>query len=81
MFADFGAPLPALTVFVIRFGPMWALMGAVVPVACVISARRVKPATSVILSTVLGMLLFFLAQLLTLGLFLPVFQLGSVAAK
>jgi len=79
MFGDFGAPLPAFTELVVRFRMLWLLIGIMVPIICILVARRGSPVRSVVISTVAGLSVFFLAQLLTFGLFIPILQLGSVA--
>jgi hypothetical protein len=79
MFADFGAKLPLPTQFVLNTWRVWAAFGLVIPIGCLILARKGNSNISVIVSTTLGVLLFILAQALTVALFLPIFQLGAVA--
>jgi len=81
MFADFGSPLPALTKAVISGRLVLVVLGFAVMAFCLIYARKGRPIRSVVASTVLGLMVFFLAQAATLGLFLPIFELGTVAGK
>lgn len=57
------------------------LIGILVPAAVLILARKGSPNLSVIMSTVLGLALFVIAQLITLSLFMPIFHLGSVTGE
>jgi len=41
-------------------------------------AQRAKPTTSMLFSTISGIVMFVVAQSITLALFLPIFQLGAV---
>lgn len=79
MYADFGAKLPAPTQFVLDTRGLWAVAGVVLPIGLLILARIGRPTVSVVVSTVLGVLVFIIAQALTGALFLPIFQLGAVA--
>lgn len=81
MFADFGAKLPEPTQFVLDTWGLWIALGVVIPVGCLILARKGNPTTSVILSTILGLVLFLLAQALTAGLLMPIFHLGAVSGS
>ncbi len=79
MFADFGAPLPALTDFVLRMQVLWIAIGLLVPVLCVVRACRGSPRSAVATCTVAGLFVFFLAQFITVAMFMPVLQLGAVS--
>ena len=79
MFADFGAKLPLPTQFILDTWGLWAAFGIIVPIGCFTLARRGSPNLSVILSTILGVAIFLIAQLITGALLLPVFHLGAVA--
>jgi hypothetical protein len=80
MFEDFGAKLPAVTHFVMSARPLWAAMAICVPITSVVVARKGKASFSVIFSSIMALVMFVVAQLITLALFLPVFQLGAVAS-
>src|SRR4051812_13348945 len=79
MFADFGAKLPWLTQFVIGTWPLWALVAVAVPIISLVIARRGKATFSIVFSTIAGICMFFIAQLVTGAMFLPIFELGAVA--
>jgi len=79
MFKDFGAKLPWLTQFVIDTWQVWGLVGVAVPIASLVFARRGRGTSSIVFSTVSGLVVFILAQVLTVSLFLPIFELGTVA--
>lgn len=79
MFKDFGAKLPWLTQFVIGTWQFWALVAVAVPIAALIIARKGRATFSVVFSTVTGVAIFFVAQFVTVALFLPIFELGTVA--
>ncbi len=81
MFADFGSKLPLLTNLLIdgRFG--WLVLGIAIAVApyLILSINKItRPRVSIV--TGLGFIQFGLAQGMTLAVFLPIIQLGSVAA-
>lgn len=78
MFADFGARLPTLTVFTIRTSKFWALLALALPIISIYLARKGQPPVAVVFATLSGLMLFFIAQLLTFSLFLPIFELGAV---
>lgn len=60
MFADFGAPLPVFTEFVIKFRALWLIIGIVAPSICIAVARRGQSTKSVVISTAVGLGMFFL---------------------
>ncbi len=79
MFADFGARLPGWTVFVTENWYFWAAFAVITPVVSFTVARKGPARTSVIFSTIASWVSFVAAQSFTIGLFLPIFQLGAVA--
>ncbi|HVU17917.1 MAG TPA: hypothetical protein VHD32_13405 [Candidatus Didemnitutus sp.] len=79
MFVDFGAKLPTPTVFVTDTWWVWAILGVVAPISTIVVALRARAFRSVIFSTVTGLVMFGVAQAITVSLFLPIIQLGSVA--
>ena len=79
MFADFGARLPALTELAMRTWPFWAAFAVIVPIVTFVVSRKSKPAFSLVFTTASGVVLFAVAQTLTVALFLPIIQLGAVA--
>lgn len=79
MYKDFGAKLPGPTQFVIGAWPFWALVALAVPIASLVIARKGRANFSIVFSTVFGLIVFLLAQFLTVALFLPVFELGTAA--
>jgi hypothetical protein len=81
MYADFGAKLPELTTIVIRFAPFWVLLGAAAPIVCIALALRGSARASVVTSTIVALVLFFIGSAGVVGLFLPLLELGSVAAN
>jgi hypothetical protein len=78
MFVDYGTELPVLTSFVLRFSTAWGFIGSVVLAGCVLFALRAAPRKSVVISTIAAVFMFSLAQLLTLGVFLPILELATV---
>ena len=80
MFADFGAKLPWLTQFVIGTWQAWALVAVAVPIASFVIARKGKTTSSIVFSTIAGIGMFLIAQVVTGAMFLPIFQLGAVAS-
>lgn len=80
MFADFGSKLPGLTELVAQTWPAWAAIAVIAPIAALIVSRKAVARTSLIFSTTLGLVMFVVAQTITLALFLPIFQLGAVAS-
>jgi hypothetical protein len=79
MFSDFGAKLPGPTLLVFSTWRFWAVIAVVVPVAAVIAARQTSATFSLVFSTVSGLVMFLVAQCITLSLCLPIFQLGAIA--
>jgi hypothetical protein len=80
MFADFGARLPTLTVVTIDYGIIglvFAVAGA--SRAVYLTIKRELTKTTIISTAVIGLSVFVLAQVMTLAIFLPIFQLGAVA--
>jgi hypothetical protein len=80
LYQDFGAPLPALSHTVLTYGATWIALGLALPVICLVLARRGSPINSVVVSTLAGVFMFILAGIGTVGLFLPILELGSVTA-
>jgi len=80
MFKDFGAKLPALTSFALSTWGFWLVFAVIAPISGIVVARKSTPKFSVIDSTVSGCVIVLVAQMLTLALFLPIFQLGAVAS-
>ena len=80
MFEDFGARLPALTVITMDYGVI-GLALAVIGAACAVylCIKRELTKTTILSTALIGLAVFALAQVMTLALFLPVFQLGVVA--
>jgi hypothetical protein len=79
MYANFGSTLPLTTQFVISMRLYWILMALAVPVASLIVARKGRTHFSLVFSTISGLAVFMLAQFLTVALFLPIYQLATVA--
>lgn len=80
MFADFGAPLPALTMITMDYGVIGlALAVAGAARAVYLCIQRELTKTTIISTALIGLAVFVLAQAMTLTLFLPIFQLGAVA--
>ena len=80
LYQDFGAPLPALSNTVLTYGTTWIVLGLALPVICLVLARRGSPISSVVVSTLAGLFMFILAEIGTIGLFLPILELSSVSA-
>ena len=80
MYIDFGARLPWLTRFLIGTWQVWVLLAIAVPIASLVFARKGRATSSVVFSTVAGVAMFFIAQVVSAALFLPLFELGAVAA-
>jgi hypothetical protein len=80
MYADFGAQLPAITEFSLRFRLLWLILPPGVAIVALFFARKESLRFSAVFSSISGLGLFLLAQLITYAAFLPIFQLGSVAA-
>jgi type II secretory pathway component PulF len=80
MFADFGARLPELTVITMNYGVI-GLALAVVGAACAVylCIKRELTKTTILSTALIGLAVFVMAQVMTLSLFLPIFQLGAVA--
>ena len=79
MFAGFGSKLPVATEWTLHARPLWLLMALGLPAAALVFSRRGKPTSAVMFSTVSGLVLFLVAQFLTVSLFLPIFALADVA--
>jgi len=79
MFRDFGSKLPWPTQFLLETWGIWVAVSIVIPVASGVFARKGNPHTSILVTTLLGTLIFLIAQCLTAALFLPIAQLGAVA--
>lgn len=79
MFADFGSKLPAWTSFVMQTWQLWAAVAVVVPILTLLVARKAKSSRALAASAAAGVLMFVIAQAITLALFLPIWQLGAVA--
>jgi len=78
-FKDFGSGLPWVTQIVIYTRPCWILAALIIPATALFVARK-RPATySVIFSTISGLAIFLLAQFIAFALFLPIYQLASIA--
>src|SRR5690349_6391707 len=65
MFSDFGAKLPWLTQFVISSWPVWALVAILVPISSLLVARKGRATFSIVFSTVSGLTMFLIAQIVT----------------
>ena len=76
---DFGSNLPWVTQIVIYTRPCWVLAALIIPATALFVARKRPAAYSVVFSTICGLAVFLLAQFITFSLFLPIYQLASVA--
>ena len=81
MYRDFGAKLPMPTQFVLDTWPAWIAVGAAIPIIAWVCARKAAPDAAILLSLLLGFLMFLIAQGLTAALFLPVSHLSSIAVS
>ncbi len=81
MFSDFGAKLPAPTQLVLDSWVLWVLVSLLLPVAALCVARLAAAGFAVFFSAACGLGMFLIAQFVTIAMFLPVFQLGAVAAQ
>ncbi len=81
MIRDFGMKPPIETEIVISWRLAW--MGAVILVglATVIVSRIAKPVTSVVFSSICGLVLFAVAQFLTYATWSPVMGLGTALSR
>ena len=79
MFADFGAPLPLPTQIALAHGPWSIAISVIIPLTAFFFAREGNARTAVPITLLLGLLMFLFAQLVTIALFLPIYQLGTVA--
>ena len=80
MFANFGSRLPALTEFAVHTWGFWATLAAIVPPVTLVVARKSRPRFSLVFSTTAGVVMFVVAQCFFSALFIPIVQLGAVAA-
>ena len=81
IFREFGTKLPIVTQFAISWRPLWVVVAVAVPISAIVVSRGSKPVRSVIFSTVCGLILFGVAQVLAYAMWAPIVQLGEVLSK
>jgi riboflavin transporter FmnP len=77
MFTGFGSELPVLTTFVFGARAVWILLALGLPSVALFLARKKKATHAVVFATIAGIVLFFVAQVVTVAAFLPVFGLAN----
>lgn len=77
IFADMGAQLPLLTRIVVNTWGIFAGFSFLAPIAAIVLVRSRKSDLSMIVSISIGIAMFIIAQVITVALFLPFFELGS----
>jgi hypothetical protein len=55
------------------------LVAIAVPVSSLVIARKCQATFSIVFSTIAGISMFLVAQIVTGAMFLPIFELGAVA--
>ena len=81
MFADFGSALPAFTLVVFSTRIVWIVVSVGLPAFALFTARKGNPAHAVVFATIAGILLFFIAQTVTVAMLTPVFQMAGVVGS
>jgi hypothetical protein len=79
MYSGFGSKPPALTTFVFGARTVWILIALGLPSVALFLARKKKATHAVVFATIAGIVLFFVAQLVTVAMFFPVFELANAA--
>lgn len=80
LYEDFGAKLPPVTSLLIHSWAAWAALAVCLPIVSILVSQKRSASFSLVFSTVAGLVMFVLAQVITVALLLPILQLGAVAS-
>ena len=78
LFEDFEVKLPIATHFILNTWYLFPFIGIATPIGVFILARKGNPNTSIITSTIVAIILFVLAQFMTIAAFLPIFRIAGL---
>ena len=80
MYMGFGSKFPAFTAFVFDARAAWILLSLGLPGVAVFLARKKSATHAVVFATISGIVLFLVAQVVTVAAFYPILELANATA-